>query len=303
MAATADAHRTWPWPSSPFDFFETTRLLRTGRNDPTVRREADGLWRTTHTEDGPATVLLRVRPGHDIEALAWGEGAGAAIDRVPALLGIDRDLPTVAAHPVIDQIRRQHIGVRLNDTGDAFEALLNLVLQQLVTWNEAAFNWRRLVEEFGTTAPGPEPLRLSPSPRTIRRVDPDRITALGIHRQQAKTLRELAFAISALRRAAGLPTVEAAQLLQQIPGIGEWTASMALGMRLGRPEPLVRGDLHLPHTVAWALAGEPRGSEARMTELLAPFDGVAFYVVRLLYAARIEAPRRRPKRELRFGRI
>lgn len=64
---------------------------------------------------------------------------------------------------------------------------------------------------------------------------------------------------------------------------------MALGMRLGRPEPLVSGDLHLPHTVSWALAGEPRGSQARMAELLAPFDGVAFYIVRLLYAARIEA--------------
>ncbi|MCB1772677.1 MAG: hypothetical protein KDI88_03610 [Gammaproteobacteria bacterium] len=301
--AAADAHRTWPWPASPFDFFETTRLLRTGCNDPTVRRQPDGLWRTTQTDAGPATVRLLARPGQEIEALAWGEGAAQAVDRVPAWLGIDRDPPTVPSHPAVDRIRREHAGVRLNDTGDAFEALVNITLQQLVTWNEAAFNWRRLVETFGTTAPGPMPLRLPPTAQSLRRADPDRIAALGIHRQQANTLREIAFAATALQRALRLPTGEAASLLQQVRGVGPWTSAMALGMRLGRPEPLVSGDLHLPHTVSWALAGEPRGSQARMAELLAPFDGVAFYIVRLLYAARIEAPRRRPKRELRFGRV
>ena len=62
------------------------------------------------------------------------------------------------------------------------------------------------------------------------------------------------------------------------------------------------GDVHFPHTVCWAFANEPRGSDARMAELLAPFAGQAFRVLRLLYAARIEAPRRGPKREPRFGR-
>ena len=44
-------------------------------------------------------------------------------------------------------------------------------------------------------------------------------------------------------------------------------AATALGMRLGRPEPIVRGDAKLPHTVCWALAGEPRGSDARTSSL------------------------------------
>jgi len=302
MKISPDASAAWPWPV-PFDFVETTRLLRTGRNDPTVRRETDGLWRTTHTKEGPATLRLLFRAELGIEALAWGEGANAAVNAVPALLGIDRGLPKVPSHPTIDRIRRDYPGVRLNDTGDVFEALLNIVLQQLVTWNEAAFNWRRLIEVFGEPAPGPEPLRLSPTARTIRRADPDRIAALGIRRQQANTVRELAFAATGLQRAAQLPTTAALGLLQQVRGIGVWTAAMALGMRLGRPEPVVSGDMHLPHTVSWALAAEPRGSEARMAELLAPFDGVAFYVLRLLYAARIEAPRRQPKRALQFGRI
>ena len=77
---------------------------------------------------------------------------------------------------------------------------------------------------------------------------------------------------------------------------------MVLGLRLGRPEPIVTRDVHLPHTVCWALAGEPRGSDARMMELLAPFGDQAFQVVRLLFAARIDAPRRGPRRPANFGR-
>ena len=39
-----------------------------------------------------------------------------------------------------------------------------------------------------------------------------------------------------------------------------------------------------------------------MVELLEPFGDEAFRVMRLLLAARIDAPRRAPKRVVRFGR-
>ena len=91
-------------------------------------------------------------------------------------------------------------------------------------------------------------------------------------------------------------TPQAMARLCAVPGIGHWTAAGALGMRAGRPEPILLGDYHLPNTVCWALAREPRGTEERMLELLEPFEGVAFRVVRLLYAARISAPRFGPKR-------
>ena len=95
---------------------------------------------------------------------------------------------------------------------------------------------------------------------------------------------------------------EAAALLQKVRGIGPWTAGMVLGMRLGRPEPIPVGDFHLPSTIAWALAGEPRATDARMLELLAPFGDQAFRVVRLVWAARIEAPRRGPRAPVAVSR-
>jgi len=297
-----DAATSWAWPER-YEFFETTRLLRTGRNDPVVRREPDGLWRTTRTAAGPATVRVRVEPEVAVHAEAWGEGAAAALEGVPGWLGLERPAWSLPAHPLTDRLLREHGGLRLNDTGDVFEALLVTILQQQVTWEEAAFTWRRLVEELGEPAPGPaEELRLIPTPRALRASNEARLVAWGIGRQRARTLLEVAFVAKGLRRAAELPTPAAARLLERARGVGPWTSASVLGMRLGRPEPVLRGDVHFPHTVCWAFAREPRGSDERMEELLAPFAGQAFRVLRLLYAARVEAPRRGPKRELRFGR-
>lgn len=297
----ADATHSWEWPAH-YDFLETVRSLGTGGKDPTVRLRADGWWRTVRLPEGPATVRLSARPRERIEADAWGRGAEAALRSVPRWLGLDQPPWRLPGHPVTDRLLRERPGIRLNDTGDVFEALLITVLQQLVTWQEAAFVWRRLVERFGEPAPGPAGLRLIPTPRAIRAAGIDRLAGLGMERRKALVLHEVAFAASRLQRAAELPTDQAAALLQNVRGVGPWTSAMVLGARLGRPEPVVCGDVHLPHLVCWALAREPRGSDERMVELLEPFAGHAFRVVRLLSAAGITAPRRAPRREIRFGR-
>lgn len=298
---TPDASASWPWPA-PYDFVETTRLLRTGANDPCFRREPDGFVRATLTGSGPACVRVRVAAGERILGDAWGPGAGAALRDVPRWLGLDEPPWVLPAHPVTDRLLRRHPGLRLTNTGNVFEALTVTVLQQLVTWQEAAFTWRRLVRNYGEPAPGPGGLYVMPAPAALRRAGVDRLVALGLGVRRAETLIEVAFAASRLQRAAALSTASAAQLLQQVRGVGPWTSAMTLGLYLGRPEPVVYGDVHLPHTVGWALAREPRGDDRRMQALLEPFGGQAFRVIRLLHAARIEAPRRAPKHPIRFGR-
>lgn len=287
-----DATARWPIPER-YDFAATTRFLRTGPGDPTFRREPDGFWRSAHTADGPATVHLTVTEVIGVEA--WGPGAGAAVQEVPRWLGLAEPPWLLPAHPVVDRLAQAHRGLRLTDTRDVFEAVTVVGLQQLVTWEEATATWRRVCLGLGERAPGPADLRLSPTARTIRAVGPQRLQDAGVRRQQAFTLVELARSARALQRAADLPTQEATSLLQRVSGIGPWTSGMVLGLRLGRPEPVPLGDLHLPHQVAYALAGEERGSDARMQELLAPFPGQAFRVIQLIQAANIQAPRRAPR--------
>lgn len=296
---TPDATASWPL-RQPYDFVETTRTLRTGPRDPTLRVEVDGLWRAAHTGTGPVTVRLTI--SDRLEAQAWGPGAEAVMADIPSWVGLHEAPWQLPAHPVVDRLHRPLRGLRSTDTRDVFEALVVTVLQQLVTWQEAAYAWRRLCFAIGGAAPGPARLQLPPTPRAIRAAGTAGLQRLGVLPRQARTLMEVAFVAHAVARARDLPTDEAARLLQHISGVGPWTAHLALGDRLGRPDPVPIGDFHLPHAVAWALAGEPRASDERMVELLAPFHGQAFRVIRLITATGIEAPKRGPRRELRLRR-
>ena len=297
---TPDAMGTVPVPS-PYDFAETTRLLRTGPRDPTVHHDATGFWRTAHTAHGSATVRGRVRP-QLLRVEAWGPGAEAVLPDVPRWLGLHEPPWQLPSHRATDRLLAANQGVRNTDTRDVFEALLHTVLHQLITWQEAAQNWRRLCLALGEPAPGPLPLRLSPTPRAIRAAGTLPLEMAGVGARQARTIVGIARVAHALGKASDMNTADAADLFHKVPGVGPWTSATALGMRLGRPEPIPIGDVHLPHTVAWALAGEPRADDARMVELLSAFPGQAFQVIRLLLAARVEAPRRGPRRAPRRWR-
>ena len=233
-----DARRCWPWPDR-YDFFATTRFLRTGENDPTVRREADGLWRAARMPSGPVSVRIIAGPGEPLEVFAGGLGATAALAVVPRWLGMHEAPWQLVSHPLTDKLLRQHPGLRLIDTGDVYEALLPTILQQKVTWQEAAFNWRRLTELCGDPAPGPADLLLPPVPRKMLAAGLDGLVDVGISWQRAKALMEVAFSAKALQRAAKMPTAQAMAHLQEVPGVGPWTASAALGMRLGRAESVI----------------------------------------------------------------
>ena len=80
-----------------------------------------------------------------------------------------------------------------------------------------------------------------------------------------------------------------------MPGIGPWTAAEVGVRALGDPDAVSVGDFHLPSLVAFALAGEPRGDDARMLELLEPYRGQRARVVRLLELSGIRPPRRGPR--------
>ena len=84
-----------------------------------------------------------------------------------------------------------------------------------------------------------------------------------------------------------------------IAGVGRWTSAEVRRVALGDPDAVSVGDYHLPHAVAWALAGEARADDARMLELLEPFAGHRARVVRLIEVAAIGAPRRGPRMPLR----
>ena len=120
---------------------------------------------------------------------------------------------------------------------------------------------------------------------------------LGIERKRAVTLIEAARRANRLEEAVAMDFAAARGRMEAVRGIGVWSSAYAGGMALGDPDAVPIGDYHLPHTVAWALAGEERGTDERMLELLEPYRGQRRRVLLLL--AGIHAPRYGPRMTVR----
>jgi 3-methyladenine DNA glycosylase/8-oxoguanine DNA glycosylase len=274
---------------------QTVRFNRLGGRDPTRTVSDREAVLTTRTEEGSATLRV-TDTGDSLEVEVWGPGAAAALDRAPAWLGLLDDPAALRTdHPIVAALVTAHPGLRLARTPMVVETLVPIVLQQKVTFVEAARAWRILCLKFGDEAPGPFGLRLAPSWRTFATLSPWAYRNAGVQRAQAMTVRRIAERAPRLEEIRAMAPEDAVARLRGFPGVGWWTAQMFLGFGLGHPDAVPVGDIHLPHAVAYALAGEERATDERMLELLEPWHGQRWRVLRLLFASGISAPRRGPR--------
>jgi 3-methyladenine DNA glycosylase/8-oxoguanine DNA glycosylase len=301
-----DAERRIPV-AVPVDLRRTLALHLRGRGDPAMRFEVSGsCWRASRTPDGPVTLLLElVDGGVAIRTRAWGPGATWALDGAPALLGLD-DEPAalVPRHAAVAAAVRATPGLRLGRTGNVLEALIPAILEQKITGDEARRVYRALLSRHGEPAPGGFGLRIGPSPAALAALPYYAYHPLGLERRRADLVRAVAHEadrLERLGRAAAGPNAtadarEAAyRALRAFPGIGPWTAA-EVGIRaFGDPDAVSVGDFHVPSMVTWALAGERRGTDERMLELLEPYRGQRGRVVRLLELAGSGPARRGPR--------
>ncbi|HVM04714.1 MAG TPA: hypothetical protein VM242_06045 [Acidimicrobiales bacterium] len=289
--------------AGPLDLRRTLAPLRHGGFDPTMRIGPDGVWRVTRMATGPASVHLT--PGrHGVRARAWGPGGAEALDAVPDLVGADDDRSGFEPHhhPVVAALDRRLPGIRIPRSGSVLEALVPIVLEQKVTGIEAERSLRALVRSLGERAPGPAGdggLLVPPAPQRLAATPSYAFHPFGVERRRADTIRRAAAVAPALEHLIALPPAAARRRLCALPGVGPWTAAEVALVALGDRDAVPVGDYHLPHQVAWALAGEARGDDARMLELLEPFAGHRGRVVRLVVAAGVTAPRFGPRAEVR----
>jgi len=276
----------------------TLAPLRHGTGDPTVRIAADGVWRATRTPDGPGTIHL---PRDGSPARAWGPGSTWLLDRAARLRGDLDDVTTFdpSPHPLVARLAHQFPRLRLPRTDRVLDVLVPAILEQKVPGMEARRAWRGLATRLGEPAPGPAPLLLPPSPTRLLETPSYVFHRLGVERKRAETIHRCALKILAGDLRAERGTVELDRCLRSIAGVGVWTSAEVRRVALGDPDAASVGDYHVPHMVTWALAGEPRGDDDRVLELLAPFAGHRARVVRLFEVAGIGAPRRGPRLPLR----
>jgi 3-methyladenine DNA glycosylase/8-oxoguanine DNA glycosylase len=288
--------RTYPL-SRHLDLAGTLRPLSRGPADPTIRIAHDHAWWATRTVDGAASLALLVRDG-EVRAEAFGPGAERVLEGVPALLALDRDdAPITAGHPLVARLDRRHAGIRIPRTGAVLESLVPAILEQKVTGLEARRAWIGLIRVHGESAPGPAAfgLRLPPSAATLAALPYYGYHPFGIEQRRADLIRAIAARARWFEAIADMPLADGYERLLAVPGIGPWTAAEVGTRALGDEDAVSVGDFHLPNLVTFALAGEPRGTDARMLELLEPYRGQRARVVRLLQTSGIRAPRYGPR--------
>ncbi len=283
--------RTLPIPTH-LDLRNTVR----GAKNPVMVGPTEALW-TTRTPDGPGTLLLDRAGPDQVTAEAWGPGATWLLDQAPRLLGSEDDLSGFRPPKgrLSDLWRRNPF--LLARTDRPWDALIGAILGQKVQIHNAVRSRRLLAKHHGDPAPGPATGAVLPPPERVAEMGYHHFHPLGVERKRAEIIIRVAREMPRLGLLTDRTPEQVKARLQRIRGIGPWTAAMVTAVAMGDADAVPVGDFHLPNTVAWALAGEPRGTDARMLELLEPWRGHRWRVLRLAKSSG-SAPKYGPKLSL-----
>lgn len=241
-----------------------------------------------------------------VTAYAWGPGANWAMEKLPSMLAdqadaTDFDPSSVATGAHSPRLRERAVRLSLQWRPAAVAPLVDhlvaSVLEQRVTALEAHRSWAGLVHQFGHRAPGPSDmppgLRVPPAPDQWRRIPSWQWHQVGVDPKRADTIMR---AVSRIGEREPADAVEShIRSLASVAGIGVWTLALLRQAVLGDPDAVQFGDFHTCHDVVYALTGEHRASDERLAEVLAPWFGQRYRVVRLVELAGVSAPRRGPR--------
>jgi DNA-3-methyladenine glycosylase II len=177
--------------------------------------------------------------------------------------------------PVLSALIKQHgpCGLAAAQRADHFSALTRAIVGQQLSTKAATTIYSRLLTLMSDGRPAAAPMAA---------LSDDRLRAVGISRQKAAYLRDLAQRV--LSGALDLDALEAMRdeavisALTQVKGIGRWSAEMFLIFRLHRPDVLPVGDLGIVNAVhrVYRLRKRPTPDRIRrLGEAWKPYRSVA----------------------------
>ena len=117
----------------------------------------------------------------------------------------------------------------------------------------------------------------------------------GVGPERSRTIVGAARRAAALERTLDLPLDQVEAALRVLPGVGVWTAAEVRQRAHGDPDAVSVADFHVAGQVVYALTGELDGDDDRMLELLEPWAGHRYRVVRMIELSGVARPRRGPR--------
>lgn len=192
------------------------------------------------------------------------EVAPSLLPVLPELRRRLRRLFDLEANPlVIDQLLRRRPelrsrlrrtpGLRVPGAFSGFELALRAVLGQQITVKAATTIFGRFVETFGGKVETPEPEvdRFAPDAADIANAGLQQLIDRGLTQRRAESVRALARAVAdgVVKLDPPVDFVAMRGTLQELPGIGPWTAEYIAMRALGDPDAFPHSDLGLLNAV------------------------------------------------------
>jgi len=169
---------------------------------------------------------------------------------------LDADPAAIAAHLQTDarlaKVIMARPGLRVAGAWDGYELAVRAILGQQVSVRAATTLIGRVATAFGEPLPAslqaPATLqRLFPSPRVLAQAPLERC---GITRARAAAIRTLAAAVANGELALDGSRAGESEVLEQLPGIGPWTANYVALRALREPDAFPATDLGLRRAFA-----------------------------------------------------
>jgi 3-methyladenine DNA glycosylase/8-oxoguanine DNA glycosylase len=273
----------------PVHFPRTFSLQRLGPYDPTTELSEHRFCKAFFYRGKPAAVEV-MRENASLKVRAFGDDAQELAEEAAEGLRQDDGYRMFRTKDTgVSRLHRMLPGLRVLRVPWLYDMTCSAILQQRIRTVDAMRDWRHITQRYGSDAP--LGLRAFPPAEALAAVPQFELERMGIDAKRAKTLLRFA---KEMRFVSLRPTMDFQRLRQtllRVSGIGPWTTETVLGYGAGDTDAAIPGDLHLPHLVCYALAGEAEGSDERMMELLEPFRGHRFRIIRLLYASGLAVPR------------
>jgi len=166
-------------------------------------------------------------------------------------------------------------GLRVPGALSGFELALRAVLGQQISVKAATTIFGRFVETFGSKVETPDPDvdRIAPDAADLANANLQQLIDRGLTQKRAETVRALARATAdgAVKLEPPVDFATMRGLLQELPGIGPWTAEYIAMRALGDPDAFPSSDLGLLN----ALKLEKPAALQGMSEAWRPFRAYA----------------------------
>ena len=204
-------------------------------------------------------------------------------------LGLQVDLGDFYRHAARDASLRGLVerfrGLKPPRFPSLFECLANAIACQQLTLTVGIELLNRLAATYGRPAPGAIPTSNAfPQPHDLLGLEPGALRALGFSRQKSRALLELASRVEhgALRveRIGELRDGAATAALQDLRGVGRWSAEYALLRGLGRLNVFPGDDVGARNNLRrWLGCTAPLDYEEvqRITSQWAPYGGLVYF--------------------------